>query len=130
MVLSNVGCAALGESHFAISLIVIVGASPLGELRTYRSLISSIVVCHRAICSIPVPDIWVGEVGMTIAVALVEDHSRNPRRMIIAGVIEDPERIRRFIDSCTQSSMFAQTLQDVVLSSLALVHSPVICSRR
>ena len=70
-----------------------------------------------------------GEVGITIAVALVVDHSRNLGIRSIAGVIEDPERIRRFIDSCTQSSMFAQTLQDGVLSSLALVHSPVIGSR-
>lgn len=31
------------ESHFFISLIVIVGASPFGELRIYRSLINSIV---------------------------------------------------------------------------------------
>lgn len=69
-----------------------------------------------------------GEVGITIAVALVVDHSRN-LGIRSAVVIEDPERIRRFIDSCTQSSMFAQTLQDGVLSSLALVHSPVIGSR-
>lgn len=44
VVLSNEGIGALGESHFSISLIVIVGASPLGELRIYRSLINSIVL--------------------------------------------------------------------------------------